>query len=116
MTPGTRKVYESGYNLFRRFILIYGASDSTGIIPFPTEDILTRFIAYCSHVQKLSHSALKVYLAGIRHHFIVAHGRDPFMGPTGPLLRLRMLVRAVKRLRGHVPDRGSHLQLQSLHK
>ena len=63
------------------------------LLPILNEDVLIYFVTYCHSFLKLTWSTIKLYLAGIRFHYLQAGHANPFHA----LDRLQCIIRAVKR-------------------
>ena len=62
-------------------------------LPILNEDVLIYFVAYCHSFLKLKWTTIKLYLAGIRFHYLQAGHTNPFQA----IDRLQCIIRAVKR-------------------
>lgn len=94
----TRRMYQSGLNSYQDFLNHFSLrGNSTELSPFPTEEILLSYIFYCHEIKKVTYSTIKCYLSGIRFHFIVSVGINPFKEGGGTLERLQIILRAVKK-------------------
>jgi hypothetical protein len=80
-------------------MLMTGAVSSLGnSFPAVDEGICIKFIAYCTQHLKLSYSTIKLYLAGIRFHYLESGHPNPFMDLHGnPYQRLPIILRAAKK-------------------
>ena len=68
---------------------------------FRSEDILIYFVAHCFKNLKLLHTTIKLYLCGIRFHYVKSNCEHPFdSAHESTILRLNMIMRAVKRIQG----------------
>jgi hypothetical protein len=86
-------------------ILLFLASN--GVIwigkrmPPISEDILIYIVAHCLKNLKLLHTTIKLYLCGIRFHYVKSNCEHPFdSAHESTILRLNMIMRAVKRILG----------------
>lgn len=90
-------------------------------MPPISEDILLCYVAHCYKFLSLKYSTIKLYLCGIRFHYMWK-GKNPFVSSVGcPLDRLSACLRAVKRIQGtpspkRLPITGDllHLMCSSL--
>lgn len=64
------------------------------VLPVLSEDTLIYFVTYCHSFLKLKWSTIKLYLAGIRFHYLHTGHSNPFQSTD----RLQCIIRAVKRL------------------
>jgi hypothetical protein len=71
---------------------------SPGSMPLISEDILIYFVAHCHSVLKLKYPTIKLYICGIRFHYLQAGVLNPFSTRTGSqLVRLHSVLNGVKR-------------------
>jgi len=106
VAPRTKSVYETGYNTYVRFLLMYGIVSSIPHKQAPPvdENLLVLFVAYCVSVLTLSHGTIKSYLCGVRYMCLV-------LGPFNSSLlldehnypRLAAVLKGVKRTRSVCP-------------
>lgn len=89
----TLATYQSGLNCFLTFALMRGFQFPVNSLPQVSEDVLLLFVAYCQKVLCLKYDTIKLYLSGIRFHYI----RRNFVDPTANTLRLSYILRAIKR-------------------
>ena len=99
LSQGTHNAYNSGLRSLQRFTgLACPALAYAGKYPPLTEEILNYFVAHCYKVSKLRHSTIKLYLAGIRHAYIVQGLPNPLVDLNGQaLLRLQLILRGIKK-------------------
>ena len=70
-------------------------------MPPISKDILIYFVAHCFKNLKLLHTTIKLYLCGIRFHYVKSNCEHPFdSAHESTILRLNMIMRAVKRILG----------------
>ncbi|CAC5362450.1 unnamed protein product [Mytilus coruscus] len=66
LSNNTSSVYNTGIDLYIKFLLLNGSIwDKDGVSPV-SESILMRFVAYCDEHKQLRHSTINLYLCGIR--------------------------------------------------
>ena len=94
ISPNTRMAYQTGFQCLLTFLTMSGLMFSLPDLPVLTEDILIYFVTHCHSRLKLRWTTIKLYLAGIRFHYLQA-GRD---NPFRTVDRLQCIIRAIKRL------------------
>jgi hypothetical protein len=95
--PTTRATYTTGLQCFRRFTLMTGVVQG-GLFPNVDENLIIRFTAHCHQQLHLTHSTIKLYLAGIRFCYLEAGYRNPFIDIHGtPYERLPIILRSIKK-------------------
>ena len=78
---------------------MHGLINGEGKPGFPSEKDLIFFVAFCQDKLKLRYSTVKLYMAGIRNHFIKSIGRDPLLAENGtPFLQLPLILQSLKRM------------------
>ena len=94
LSPATLRTYEAAYNLYIKFLVLRNLYvNLNGSIPPISEDIIIKFVIYCSEVMHLKWCTIKLYLAGVRFHFIKAGiGK-----PLDQCFRLSYILKAVRR-------------------
>lgn len=93
LSPGTTACYNSGLQCFLSFTLLQGISFAGSTLPPISEDFLINFVTHCTTRLKLKYDTIKLYLAGIRFHYIRNNLGDPLAGT----LRLSYILRAIKK-------------------
>ncbi|XP_060070770.1 uncharacterized protein LOC132557283 [Ylistrum balloti] len=93
LSQRTRASYQSGLNCLLTFILMQGTSFPANTLPAVDEDVLIRFVTHCQKSLHLKFDTIKLYLAGIRFHYI----KNKLGDPTANTLRLSYILRAVKK-------------------
>ena len=89
LAPSTRQNYKTGTKRYLEFCRTQQVD-----VPFPTaEHVLSRFVAWL-HIQNLSCSTIKNYLAAVRHSQIAVGLGDPKMGS---MVQLEYIIRGAKR-------------------
>ena len=90
ISPNTRMAYQTGLqSLLTMSGLIFSLPD----LPVLKEDILIYFVTHCHSRLKLRWTTIKLYLAGIRFHYLQA-GRD---NPFSTVDRLQCVIGGMKR-------------------
>nr|XP_006822089.1 PREDICTED: uncharacterized protein LOC102806017 [Saccoglossus kowalevskii] len=80
---------------------MFGIQGRSTTHPPISEDILIYFVAHCATFLHLKFMTIKVYLAGIRNHYIVGGLPNPLTTSQGqPYLRLQHVLRGIHRLQG----------------
>ncbi|XP_070539681.1 uncharacterized protein [Ptychodera flava] len=100
---GTRTIesYATGVRSWVQFSARYGTHVQMSHYPPISEDLLIYFIVHCATHLHLKYSTIKVYLAGIRHHYIMAGLPNPLTSTNNqPHLRLQYTLRGIQRLQG----------------
>ena len=69
-------------------------------LPAITEDHLIYFVTYCKNSLKLKWETIKLYLAGIRYHFLRAGHSDPLEGTN----RLHYIMRGIKKSQRNISN------------
>lgn len=94
----TRQVYSTGFQTFCRFLVLYGIVLIGTSLPPVSEDILIFFVAHCADTLKLQFSTIKMYLCGIRYHYLANGATNPLETPEGNNLpRLSLFLNGVKK-------------------
>ena len=84
---------------FRTFIALNNISVD-GSIPVVDENMLILFVAHCYSVLHLKYCTIKLYLNGIRFHYLQLGINNPLCSTSSNLERLHMILRAIKRIQG----------------
>jgi hypothetical protein len=67
-------------------------------MPPVSEDLLIYFVAHCHEHLHIKYNTIKVYLCGIRFHYLQAGVSNPFCsGACNSLVRLQTMLKGVKR-------------------
>ena len=69
VSVGTQRVYNTGIQCFKNF-LAQNNFCTNGSLPIIDENILILFVAHCFSVLKLRYCTIKLYLNGIRFHYL----------------------------------------------
>ncbi|XP_062604111.1 uncharacterized protein LOC134265910 [Saccostrea cucullata] len=68
----TARADSTGIQHFLSFVTLCGIAVPLGTLPYVNEDVLIKFVSYCHSSLSLSFSTIKLYLAGIRFHYLKA--------------------------------------------
>ncbi|XP_021362453.1 uncharacterized protein LOC110456199 [Mizuhopecten yessoensis] len=93
LSKRTQATYQSGLNCFLTFVLMQGLGFPVNCLPPINEDVLINFVTHCQKALHLKFDTIKLYLAGIRFHYIKRKLGDP----TANTLRLSYILRAIKK-------------------
>ena len=99
ISSGTKQAYNTGMRCFRTFIALNNISVD-GSIPVVDENMLILFVAHCFSVLHLKYCTIKLYLNGIRFHYLQLGINNPLCSTSSNLERLHMILRAIKRIQG----------------
>lgn len=67
-------------------------------LPLISEELLLLYVSHCATCLRLSYHTIKLYLCGIRSHYISKSGYNPLLQPTGlPLYRLQNVLRGIRK-------------------
>ena len=70
ISTGTAKTYDTALKTFKRFCSISGEQSLPHKLPTLSEELLIRFVIFCFNSMSLKHATIKIYLSGIRFHYI----------------------------------------------
>lgn len=93
ISENTRSVYNTGLQCLLNFLLMSGVIFTNKCFPCLNEDMLIYFVTYCHSSLKLKWTTIKLYLAGIRFHYLKAGQENPFLSVD----RLQCIIRGIKR-------------------
>ena len=95
LSKSTRATYDSALATFLKFLaLAYGVPTTPqDSLPIVTEKTLIDFVSYCQNILHLRYDTVKLYLAGIRFHYIKCHNIDILQNN----LQLNYILRAIKK-------------------
>ncbi len=93
IAPSTRAAYTTGIQCLLTFLTLSGVSYPPGSLPSVTEDILIYFVTYCNKSLQLQWTTIKLYLAGIRFHYLQAG----MSNPVSSMDRLQCILRGIRR-------------------
>lgn len=89
----TRSAYRTGILCLVTFMTMSGVIFKPMCLPPLTEDVLIYFVTYCHSSLKLKWTTIKLYLAGIRFHYLQAGLPNPLQSGD----RLQCIIRGIKR-------------------
>lgn len=93
IAPATRSAYQTGIQCFTTFLTLSGMILRDSGLPHISEDVLIYFVTHCHSRLQLQYSTIKLYLAGIRFHYLQAGQVNPFLGTD----RLQCVLRGIQR-------------------
>lgn len=96
IAPNTKSAYQTGMQCFTQFLTMSGCITRPGTLPILTEDVLIYFVTFCYKSLQLQLATIKLYLAGIRFHYLQAG----MSNPMSSMDRLQCVLRGVKRSQG----------------
>ena len=97
LSPGTlSKLYKTAFNQYLQFVALCNLTDIHNSLPVVSEEIMVKFVLFCAKVLSLKWSTIKIYLAGIRFHYIKAGVNQPFHSWDS----LHYILNAVRRKQG----------------
>ena len=96
---GTKQAYNTGMRCFRTFLALNNLSVN-GSVPVIDENMLILFVAHCFSVLNLKYCTIKLYLNGIRFHYLQLGIENPLCRTNPNLERLHTILRAIKRTQG----------------
>ncbi|CAG2243511.1 unnamed protein product [Mytilus edulis] len=105
LSNNTTSVYKTGIELYTRFLLLDGLTWDKDSLPPVSETLLMRFVAYCAEHKQLCHSTIKLYLCGIRFHFLKYGGFNPLISFGKPLECLKTILIGLKKKQGSTVKR-----------
>ena len=94
---GTKQAYNTGVRCFRTF-LAQNNFCVNGSLPVIDENMLILFAAHCFSVLNLRYCTIKLYLNGIRFHYLQLGIDNPLCKKDCNLQRLHAILRAIKRI------------------
>lgn len=93
VSVSTRSAYRVGLQCLLTFMTMSGVIFRQPNLPPLTEDCLIYFVTYCHSCLRLRWTTIKLYLAGIRFHYLQAGHNNPFDHCD----RLQCIIRGIKR-------------------
>lgn len=104
LSKSTLSTYKSALSCFLSFLTLQSlvAPWLPGTLPHISEDNLLTYVIFCQESLHLRYDTIKLYLAGIRFHYI-KHGLGD---PVTSSLRLPYIMRAVKKSQCNLPVRN----------
>lgn len=98
ITGSTRQAYDTGFNAYTNFLLLNCVVWHDPCMPPISEDYLLYFVAHCVHTLRLKLGTIKLYLCGIRFHYLW-RAQNPLETSQGQHLpRLYKILQAVKKI------------------
>jgi len=101
LSETTQRTYKSALLSFLTFMTMNSLGLPLESLPSITEEHLILFVTHCQKALKLKYATIKLYLAGIRYHYIRAGHGDP----TINTVRLPYILRGVKKLQCNVRNK-----------
>jgi hypothetical protein len=116
LSARTYQTYNVGCRTYTSFLASNGVIWIGKRMPPISEDILIYFVAHFFKNLKLLHTPIKLYLCGIRFHYVKSNCEHPFdSAHESTILRLNMIMRVVKRIQGeHNPKQSLPITFQVL--
>ena len=97
LSENTKHVYKTGISCFLNFLIMSRLVDNCTVqghlYPQISEDHLILFVTHCKNVLKLQHDTIRLYLAGVRYHYVRRNNVDPLSSQS----RLNYILRGVKK-------------------
>jgi len=93
IAPSTMSAYQSGLQCFVTFLTMSGFICQYDNLPHISEDILIFFVTHCHAALRLHWSTIKIYLAGVRYHYLKAG----FQNPLYQTVRLQCILRGIRK-------------------
>ena len=97
ISKGTASAYNSALQAFHTFIKFYQPYAPIGQLPDISEDLIIKFVTHCSQNLNLKWSTIKLYVSGLRFHYIKAGINSPFSNMD----RLHYIMSAIRRKQGY---------------
>ena len=104
VSNGTKQTYNTGMRCFKTFLALHNFSVN-GSIPVVDENMLILFVAHCFSVLNLKYCTIKLYLNGIRFHYLQLGIDNPLCRTNFNLERLHIILRSIKRIQGATVQR-----------
>ena len=79
ISNNTQTAYNTGLDLYIKFLLLLGETWSTSNLPPVSEKLLMRFATYCHEHKQLRYSTIKLYLCGVRFYYMKHGGINPMV-------------------------------------
>lgn len=98
LSPNTHSSYASGVRAFLTFATMFSIQNMATNVPTCNEHILLYFVAHCQQNLQLAYSTIKMYLAGIRYHYISEGFENPCVDQTGNMYpKLSLMLKGIKK-------------------
>ena len=118
VTNSARLVYSHAFSVYLNFAKFSNISFTD--TPPVSEELLMAFSTHCFQELLLSYSTIKLYLCGIRFHYLASDMSTPrvyYQGANNSLPRLHLVLNGIKKSSQHSPRTSlpiTHKILQSL--
>jgi len=89
----TKCTYKSALQCFLTFMTRYGVHFSASTLPQINEDTLIYFVTHCQTALKLKLSTIKLYITGIRYHYLCPGLKYPTLNSV----KLSYILRGIKK-------------------
>ncbi len=99
VAPSTHAAYQSGLRKWKKFLFDHNYTWDMDVLPVISSEVIIEFTTYCHAVLSLGYSTIKLYLAGIRFHYISSGQPNP-LSSVYTTDRLQMVLRGIKRQQG----------------
>ena len=97
-STGTAKTYETALKTYKRFCSISGEQSLPHKLPTLSEELLIILAIFCCNSMSLKHATIKIYLSGIRFHYIKSGAK--FLSER--MERLGYIMKAIKRRQDNI--------------
>ncbi|XP_048778466.1 uncharacterized protein LOC125682096 [Ostrea edulis] len=101
LCSSTKRIYSSALQCFLTFVCMSGVMVQSKCLPAVNESLLMYFVTHCKHVLKLGYETIKLYLAGLRYHYIKAGWGDILKSCD----QFHYILRGVKRVQNNVKSK-----------
>lgn len=93
LSKSTKQTYRTALQCFLTFMTMHGVRTTPSSLPAINEDHLIYFVSHCKQGLKLQFDIIKLYLAGIRFHYLRTGHNDP----TARADRSSYILRGIKK-------------------
>lgn len=100
ISNNTHTAYNTGFDLYIKFLLLLGEIWNTSSLPPVSEKLLMRFAAYCHEHRQLQYSTIKLYLCGVRFFYMKHGGFNPMVNHGRQLECLKSILCGIKKKKG----------------
>lgn len=111
LSANTMTAYRTGIQCLFTFLIMSGVIIKSGELPSISEELLIYFVSYCHTSLKLKWTTIKLYLSGVRFHYL----RGGFSDPLQSADRLQCVLRGVKRTQIHRAKQRLPITINILH-
>ena len=116
LSPNTTKAYTAGMDRYRQFMALLDNVPVHAIVhPRIAEDTIINFIAYLHKVAKIHYSTIKLYLCGIRFHYL-RHGLSSPLSTSVNNARIYTFLKSVKRSQPSSNPKRLPVDIHMLHR